>query len=193
LAGVCGSVVAASAPPRARAETFAEHALGPEDAKVTVIEYASMTCPHCAAFHHETFPRIRESYIDTGKIRFVFRDFPLDSSAVRAAALAHCAGAERYFGFVEVLFQTQSTWAGGGGGTEALKKIGRLGGLDDATIDACFADQALTDAIIGSRERGEQEFGVESTPSLILNGVLYQGGKDFEALAKAIDALLPAD
>ncbi|MEX2648440.1 MAG: DsbA family protein [Alphaproteobacteria bacterium] len=175
----------------ARAGTYGEHALGPEDAPVTVIEFASMTCPHCAAFHNETFGKLRETYIDPGKIRFVFRDFPLDGVAVRAAALAHCAGPERYFGFLDVLFQTQSTWARDPDPMAALTKIGRLGGLDAATIQGCLNDGDLIDSILGSRQRGEQEFDVSSTPTLVINGEVYDGDRTFEAMSKAIDALLP--
>lgn len=191
LVGLGVSAVAVRPWRGVRAGTFAEHALGPEDAKVTIIEYASLTCPHCAVFHHETFPRLRTDYIDSGKVRFVFRDFPLDGVAVRAAAVAHCAGPDRYFGFVDVLFQTQSSWAVAADPAAALVKIGRLGGLDEATVTGCLNDQDLLDSIIGSRKRGEEEFGVESTPSLVLNGELYSGTKDFDAVAKAIDALLP--
>lgn len=190
LAALVGSAVVAAHRSTATAATFAEHALGPADAEVTLVEYASMTCPHCAAFHRDTFPKLRADYIDPGKIRFEFRDFPLDGVAVRAAALAHCAGPERYFGFVEVLFQTQMSWTGAADPIAALGKIGRLGGLDEATIQACLADEALIDAIVGSRKRGEEEFGVDSTPTLILDGERYEGGKDYESVAKAIDALL---
>ncbi len=175
----------------ARAGTYGEHALGPEDAAVTIIEFASMTCSHCAAFHHETFGKLRETYIAPGKIRFVFRDFPLDGVAVRAAALAHCAGPERYFGFLDVLFQTQSTWARDADPMAALTKIGRLGGLDEATIQGCLNDGDLIDSILGSRQRGEQEFDVSSTPTLVINGEVYDGDRSFEAVSKAIDALLP--
>jgi len=170
---------------------YAERALGPAEAAVTIIEYASLTCPHCAAFHHETFGKLRAAYIDTGKVRFVFRDFPLDGVAVRAAALAQCAGEERYFGFVDVLFQTQDTWALAADPIAALVQIGRLGGLDEATIKACLDDADLLDAIVGSLKRGQEEFGVESTPTLIINGEIYKGERNFDELSKVIDSLLP--
>jgi protein-disulfide isomerase len=174
----------------ASAASFGERALGPADAPVTIIEFASLTCPHCAAFHHEVFGRLRETYIDPGKVRFVFRDFPLDGVAVRAAALAHCSGDERYFGFLDVLFQTQETWSRDPDPMAALTRIGRLGGLDEAAIQTCLNDSALIDAILGSRQRGEEEFDVESTPTIVINGEVYEGDRTFEAISAAIDELL---
>jgi protein-disulfide isomerase len=180
-------------PGRAGAAVYAERALGPTDAAVTVIEYASLTCPHCAAFHHEVFGPLRAAYIDTGKIRFVFRDFPLDGVALRAAALAHCAGEERYFGFIDVLFQTQSTWASAADPVAALTKIGRLGGLDEASVQACLNDGDLIDAIVASHQKAQQEFGVSSTPTFVINGQVYEGEMSLEDLSEAIDPLLPSN
>lgn len=188
---VAGGAFSVLAGRRVLAGTYGERALGPADAAVTVIEYASLTCPHCAAFHHETFGKLREAYIDTGKIRFVFRDFPLDGVALRAAALAHCGGDARYFGFLDVLFQTQSTWAQAADPVAALTKIGRLGGLDEPAIKACFEDGDLIDAIVGSYQRGQDEFGIESTPTLVINGEVFKGERTFENLSKVLDGLLP--
>jgi protein-disulfide isomerase len=185
-----GAWFAASSSPAA-APAYVEQALGRADAPVTIIEYASFTCPHCADFHNGTFPKLRAAYIDTGKVRYVFRDYPLDRTALLAAAVAHCAGSERFFGFVDVLFQTQRTWATAEDPTKMLHNVGRLGGLDGATIDACLADDALLSAIVGSRQRGEDEFGVNSTPTLIINGEVYEGSKEFDDLSAAIDRLLP--
>jgi protein-disulfide isomerase len=188
---VAASAIVALSRRPALAATYGERALGPADAPVTIIEYASLTCPHCAAFHHETFGKLREAYIDTGKVRFVFRDFPLDGVALRAAALAHCGGDERYFGFLDVLFQTQGTWSRADDPMAELVKIGRLGGLDEATARACLDDRDLIDAIVGSYQRGQDEFGVESTPTLIINGDVFDGERTFENLSKVIDGLLP--
>ena len=118
LAVVLAGAVQAQAPV---AET--EVALGAEDAPITVIEYASLTCPHCAAFHRETFPRLKSDYIDTGRVRYVFRDFPLDQLAFRAAILARCAGPKRYLSFVEVLLSQQESWSGHADPMLALKLL----------------------------------------------------------------------
>jgi len=181
------------APGAARAATYQERVLGADGAPVTVIEYASLTCPHCAAFHAETFPRLKSEYIDTGKVRFVFRDFPLDGTALLGAAVAQCAGADtrRYFGFLEVLFETQRVWATAPDPKAALVKIGRLGGLDETTVRACMEDQALLDAIVGSRTLGEQTYAVDSTPTLIINEKKYDGSKAFDDVSAAIAPLLP--
>ena len=123
-----------------------EQILGDPDAPVTLIEYASLTCPHCAQFHTEVLPDLKERYIATGKVRLIYRDFPLDERALMAAALAHCAGPDRYFGFLDVLFETQSSWARAEDYLGALKKLGKLGGMSDEQMDQCLADDELTNA-----------------------------------------------
>lgn len=150
-----------------------EHIIGDPGAPVTIIEYASMTCPHCARFHGEILPELTRDYVDTGKVRIVFRDFPLDGHALRAAALAECAGPQRYFGFVDVLFRTQSEWTGAADPIIALGRIARLGGMDEAAFSACLADKPLLNAILVERGVGEQQFGINSTPSFVIQGKKY--------------------
>lgn len=192
VVGMSGLALAAMLPAGpARAASYAEQALGVEGAPVTVIEYASMTCPHCAAFHAETFPKLKTEYIDTGKVRLVFRDFPLDGTALLGAAVAQCAGPERYFGFVEVLFETQRVWATAADPKAALVKIGRLGGLDEATVRGCMEDEALLEAIVRSRTVGEQTYAVDSTPTLIINEKKHEGSAEFDNVSAAIERLLP--
>jgi protein-disulfide isomerase len=167
-----------------------EEALGDPNAPVTIIEYASLTCPHCAHFQKDVLPKLKERYIATGKVRLVYRDFPLDQRALAAAILAHCAGPERYFGFVDVLFQTQESWARADDYVAALKQIGKLGGLTEKQMDACFADQDLTNRILQSRLDAQKEHDVSSTPTFIIDGKAYPGARDIDEFASLIDPLL---
>jgi protein-disulfide isomerase len=167
-----------------------EQILGNPNAPVTLIEYASLTCPHCAQFHTEVLPDLKERYIATGKVRMIYRDFPLDERALMAAALAHCAGPDRYFGFLDVLFETQSSWAGAEDYLGALKKLGKLGGMSDEQMDQCLADDELTNRILQTRLEGQNEHHVSSTPTLVINGEVYAGSRSIEALSEVIEPLL---
>ena len=190
--GAAAALLAGTAlAPRARAEAVrGEVVLGDGNAPVTIIEYSSLTCPHCASFHRETLPGIRERYIDTGKARLVYRDYPLDQVAVMAAMLARCAGKERFFGFVDVLFRSQKTWARASDPREALTRIGRLGGLSRGDMDACFADGELETSIYTSRVDAAKEFDIRSTPTFIINGEMVAGAQPFERFAVIIDRIL---
>ena len=167
-----------------------EQALGDPNAPVTIIEYASLTCPHCATFHNEVLPELKEKYIAPGKVRLVYRDFPLDQPALAAATLAHCAGPDRYFGFLDVLFETQESWAGADDHLAALKRLGKLGGLSEQQIDACFADQQLADRILRTRLDAQNEHEINSTPSFVINGETYDGARELEEFSEIIDPLL---
>ena len=135
-------------------------------------------------------PDLKERYIAPGKVRLIYRDFPLDERALAAAELAHCAGPERYFGFLDVLFQTQSNWARAEDYQAALKQLGKLGGLSDQQMDACFADQALTDRILQSRLDAQNQHEISSTPSFVIDGKTHSGLGDIEEFAELIDPLL---
>jgi protein-disulfide isomerase len=167
-----------------------EQAIGSPDAPVTIIEYASLTCPHCAHFHTDVLPELKERYIATGKVRLIYRDFPLDQRALAAAALAHCAGPERYFGFLDVLFQTQESWARADDFLGALKTLGKLGGLADQQMDACFADEQLTDRILQTRLDAQSQYEVSSTPTFVIDGKTHTGVRDIDEFAGLIDPLL---
>jgi protein-disulfide isomerase len=167
-----------------------EQILGNPAAPVTLIEYASLTCPHCAQFHTEVLPDLKERYIATGKVRMIYRDFPLDERALMAAALAHCAGPDRYFGFLDVLFETQSSWARADDYLGALKKLGKLGGMSDEQMDQCLADDQLANGILQTRLDGQNEHQVSSTPTLVINGEVYAGSRSIDALSEVIDPLL---
>ena len=167
-----------------------ERAIGDADAPVTIIEYSSLTCPHCAAFHNEVLPKLKERYVDTGKVRMIFRDFPLNEPAVDAAVLAHCAGPDRYVGFLDVLFQTQDSWASAGDPRAALKQLGKLGGLGDGEMDACFADESMVDGVLQSRLTGQNEHEVQSTPTFVINGETHAGNRTIDEFAEIIDPLV---
>ncbi len=175
---------------RARAREVKEVVLGREDAPVTVIEYFSLTCPHCATFHRETLPVIREKYIDTGRVKWVLRDFPLDRYALVAAVLAHCAGPERYPAFVETFLETQSQWARSPDPVAALRTLARLGGLSDEEMDACLADEAMVDGVLRMRLEGERTWGVDSTPTFILGDRRHAGAIPPEEFEKLLQPLL---
>ena len=180
-------------PASAAAEAYAtgDMALGPENAPITIIEYASMTCPHCAAFHNDTFAKLKAEYIDTGKVRFIYREFPLDQPALRAAMLARCAGRERFFGFIEVLFRQQDYWARANDPIKALAKIGRMGGVGQRQFDACIQDRALEYSILKTEFDAQKEFDINSTPTFIINGKKHPGAMTLEQFGRVLKPLLP--
>jgi protein-disulfide isomerase len=163
--------------------------LGKADAPVTIVEYASMTCPHCANFHKTTYPALKSKYIDTGKVRFIFREFPLDDLAVAASMLARCAGGEKTLALIDVLFASQEKWAVREP-LPALLQIGKQAGFTQATFDECLKDQKLYENILAMRERGSKDYKVESTPTLFVNGKMVKGGVSMEELEKVMAPLL---
>jgi len=148
--------------------------LGDEKAPVTIIEYASMTCPHCANFHETTYPELKRKYIDTGKVRFIFREFPLDQLAAAAFMLARCGGKERYFPMVETLFQQQRTWAVPRP-LQPLMAIGKQAGLSEAGFNECLKNQQVLDGIEDVRKRAAEKLNVQSTPTFFVNGKQLRG------------------
>ena len=165
-------------------------ALGDPDAPVTVIEYFSLTCPHCRWFHQNIYDPLKRDYVDAGKVRFVARDFPLNAPALQAAVLARCAGRDRYLAFIDVLFETFDDWAGSRDYKEKLAQIGELGGVSRDRFDACLADKGLENAIFQTMASAQAEYDVSNTPTVIVNGERYEGKMSFEALAKHIDRLV---
>ena len=167
-------------------------ALGSDKAPVTIIEYASMTCPHCAHFQETTFPELKKRYIDTGKVRYILRDFPLDSLAGAAFVLAHCAAngdKDKYYSMVDTLFAQQRTWA-----VEKpvppLMAIAKQAGLSEKDFDACLSNQKAWDDMESVRQRAMKEFKVESTPTFFVNGTQVTGAVSIEDFAKVIDPYL---
>ncbi len=166
-----------------------EKVLGAEDAPVTIIEYASTTCGHCANFHGNTYPSIKANYIETGKVRFILREFPFDPRAEAGFMLARCAG-DNYFPMVDVLFNKQDDWARAQNASEALLKISRLAGFTQESFEACLTDQKLLDDIRATRQRGAEEFGVDATPTFYINGTKYSGAMSVDEMSAIIDSLL---
>ncbi len=168
-----------------------DRVLGKADAPITIIEYASLTCPHCADFNKEVMPELKQRYVDTGKAKIVFRDFPLDQMALRASMLARCAPADKYFAFIDVLFQQQGNWATAKDPMAALEQLGKLGGVSSDKFKECMANQGLADAVLGERLRGANEFKVEGTPTLYVNGKKIDTPRTFADFDKILKPLAP--
>lgn len=168
-----------------------ELAVGPADAKVVVVEYASMTCGHCAAFHNKVFPELKKKYIETGKVRFIMREFPLDNLAAAASMLARCAGGEKTFALIETLFATQPEWAfKEGNPVPRLFEIAKQAGFTQESFDKCLTDQKLLDAVTATRTRASEKFGVSATPTFFINGKRLQGAPVLAEFEKMIDPML---
>lgn len=164
--------------------------LGSKDAAVTMIEYASMTCPHCARFHNEVYPDLKRKYIDTGKIRFIFREYPLDQRAHAASMLARCAEENKFFPFLDILFQKQQQWAPPDDWDAQLLKLSQFAGFSKESFIKCLRNVEIAEGVIAVRNRAEKEFQVNSTPSFFINDTLYRGNMSFEEIEKIIDPLL---
>lgn len=164
--------------------------LGKEDAKVTIIEYASMTCPHCANFHEKIFPVLKEKYIDTGKVRFTLREFPFDPLATAAFMLARCNGNDKYYAMVDLLFAQQKAWSTAQKPAEALLATVRQAGFTQESFEACLKNQSIYDAVNSVRERGDKTFGVDSTPTFFINGQKSSGSLSVEELDKILSPLV---
>ena len=168
-----------------------EEVMGDDKAPVTIIEYASMTCPHCAHFALNTFPDIKSKYIDTGKVRFIFREFPFDPVAAGAFMLARCAGKDKFFPLVDLLFRTQQTWAVEKP-LEPLLATVKQAGFTEESFKACLANQKVLDGVEWVRNRAADKFKVDSTPTFFINGQVYKGAMSFEDMQKIIDPLVKA-
>jgi protein-disulfide isomerase len=163
--------------------------LGKADAPVTIVEYASMTCGHCAHFHETTFPVLKEKYIDTGKVKMILREFPLDIVAKAAFMVARCSGDAKYYPMVATLFETQKTWAFGNNPAQALLTVAKQGGMTEEQFNACLSDTKLGGQIDQQAKRGA-ELGVDSTPTFFINGKKLSGALSPEDLAKEVDPLI---
>lgn len=174
-----------------REDLLAEMVMGKADAPVTIIAYESMTCPHCASFHANTLPRLKKEYIDTGKVKFVMRDFPFDQVALRAHMMARCSGKDRFFGMVEVLYRSQESWTRAQNPLAALAGVGRMSGLSQADFDACMKHKELFDFIVRRIKEGRDKYGVERTPSFVIAGKLaIVGAQPFDEFEKVLEPLI---
>ncbi len=171
---------------------LAEMALGDPNAPVTVIEYASLTCGHCANFHETTWPVLKSEYVDTGKVYFILREFPLDPLAAAGFMLARNAPGDRYFDVVDLLFERQRDWAYSENPVEALQTLAKQFGYSPQTFEQTLSDQKLLDDINAVRARGSDEFGVNSTPTFFINGEEVRGALSPEEFKAKIDPLLPS-
>jgi protein-disulfide isomerase len=163
--------------------------VGKADAPVTIIEYSSLSCPHCAAFHKDVFPALKSQYIDTGKVRFVMREFPLNEPALGGAVIARCLEPGRYFAFTSILFAKQEDWAFQKDAFAPLKTLAKQAGMTDAEFDKCINDESLQQKILAIRDEGQKK-GVNSTPSFFVNGKPLKGAPTLEVFAEAIKAYL---
>ena len=165
--------------------------LGDEAAPVTIVEYASLTCPHCADFHVDILPALKERYIEPGHVRLIYRDFPLDQLALRAAGLARCVEGRAYWGMLDILFESQERWARSAEPIEALARLGRVAGLDDDEIGRCLNDEEVLDDVVNERLHGEQRFQINSTPTFVIEGRIYRGAMSVDQFAEVLDPLVP--
>ncbi len=164
-------------------------AIGKADAPVTIIEYSSLSCPHCAAFHKEVLPALKSEYVDTGKVRYVEREFPLNNSAFAGSVLARCLEPSRFFAFTDLLFSKQEDWAFKEDALPPLKQYAKQAGLTDAEFDKCIDDETLQKKILAVRDKGEKE-GVRGTPTFFVNGKIFNGAPTLQAFAEAIKPYL---
>jgi len=163
--------------------------LGSETAPVTIVEYASVTCPHCASFHQQTYPALKTKYIDTGKVKLIFREFPTQPAPVAIAGfmLARCAD-DKYYPMLDAIFGQQQSWAQDP--YQGLLRIARQAGFTQEKFEACLKDQKLAEQIQGVAQRGNEQFKVESTPTFFINGKKYVGALSIADLEKIIEPLL---
>jgi protein-disulfide isomerase len=183
--------MAQSAADVAKPVSLPDMALGPANAPVTITEFASMTCPHCAAFNAEVFPKIKSAYIDTGKIRYIFREFPLDIKAAAGSMLARCIAKDdsgKYFAVVDLLFKQQNDWVMKNT-TETLTRIGKQAGLTQQAVEDCLKDQSLLDKIAADQKYANEVLKVNSTPTFFVNGEMIKGETSFEEFDKKIKSL----
>ena len=164
--------------------------LGKAEAPITIIEYASLTCPHCAHFDVTVLPKLKEKWIDTGKAKLILRDYPLDEPALRAAMVARCAPADRFYPLIDTFFAQQEQWATSRDYRAALEKLVKLGGMSDKEFKACISDKKLEDQVAQSRLVASQQLGVDATPTFFINGKKETGEMRPEALEKLLGPLL---
>lgn len=167
-----------------------EKSLGKEDAPVTIVEYASMTCGHCANFHKNTLPEIKKQYIETGKVRMIFREFPLDPVSAAGFMLARCAPDEKYFDVMDALFADQRAWAFTNDPYNSMLNFSKQLGFTQESFEACLTNQSLLDGVNAVRDKGGNEFKVDSTPTFFINGEKVSGALSFEEMSKIIDKYL---
>ncbi|UCH73782.1 MAG: DsbA family protein [Rhodospirillales bacterium] len=184
-----GLAVAAQAEPLPTEQALKDRVLGDPGAPLTIIEYASLTCPSCAKFHNEVLPQVKKDWIDTGRAKLIYRDYPTNpvALALYAAMVARCAPEDRYFSYLEVFYKQQRSWGTSADPLKALAQLARLGGMSQADFDACTGNEEL---FTGIRERaldGRMEYGVESTPSFVIDGQVIRGVLEYADFNKVLE------
>ncbi len=182
----------AAAPAKAGEPVYREFIQGNPKSKVTVIEYASLTCGHCKHFQDEIYPELKKAYIDTGKIRFVYRDFPLDGLAAGGALLARCAPGDKGKVLIDLMFKNQAEWVRSPSPLEPLKGYAQLAGMDNAAVEACLKNEGIMNKIREVQETASNQYKVESTPTFFIGEEKMEGAQPFEVMAKAIDKAIAA-
>jgi len=179
----------AEMPPVARGDMTEGQASAP----VTIIEYASMTCNHCAAFYFNEWPRLKEEYVDPGKARLIFREFPLDGIALSASMLARCAGKDKYFEVVDKIFTTQNDFfRQNSNPINVVRRVARSMGFSNDQFDQCIANEDIRNAILARYQEAQAKYNINGTPAFVLNGQRFEGAPTYETMAAAIDAILAA-
>ena len=173
-------------------EILAERVMGAPDAPVTLTEYASLTCSHCAAFAVEVLPTLKKEYVETGKVKLIYKDYPLDRLALSASMMARCAPKERYFGLLETLFRTQAQWATAADPAAALQRLGQIAGLSKESFEACIATKDIFDGIMAERAEADEKVKITGTPTFVLNGKKLTINPTVEAFRKELDAAVAA-
>ena len=172
-------------------EALADRILGDENAPLTIIEYSSLGCSHCKAFHQGAFPMVKKEFIDTGKVRMIYRDFPLGARAMAAAMIARCAPEPRYFGMIDLFFTKQEEWSHAEDAMAALTKVAKFGGMTASDVAECLQNQALLDGIRDRAETAKLDHGIAATPSFLLGEEKIEGAlsaEDFrDVIQKALD------
>lgn len=164
--------------------------LGDANAPLTIVEYASLTCPHCSSFHINTWPQVKEAYIDTGKVKFILREVYFDKEGLWASMTARCGGEKGYYPMMETFLQTQRTWTRADNIGEAIQQIGRRAGLSNEQVSACLADREYAKTLLEAYQTNAAADEIRSTPSFIIDGELHSGSMSFEEFSELVDAAL---
>ena len=166
-----------------------DRVLGNPEAPITIVEYASLTCPHCAHFTNDVLPELKKKWIDTGKAKLVLRDYPLDEPALRAAMIARCAPPDRYYGYVDIFFGAQEKWVTARDYRDALARLVKLGGMSREEFDNCLKNTALENKIVEGRLIASKELDVNSTPTFFINGIKFTGAPTLEEFDKVLSGV----
>jgi protein-disulfide isomerase len=167
-----------------------DRVLGNPDAPITIVEYASLGCPHCAHFTNDVLPEIKKAWIDTGKVKWVLRDFPLDEPSLRAAMIARCAPPDRFYAFADTFFAAQDKWVGTRDYREALARLAKFGGMGKEEFEACLKNTKLEDKIVAERLIASQQLDVNATPTFFVNGSKFSGPPTAEEFNKVLSSLV---